>query len=302
MASGDDAPDANAVRARSSQFSVGNAPVGLFLVATFATTWVAWTASWALPTSGMASSLRGPLFLAGVWAPALVSIALVATHNARGTLRAFLGQVIRFPSSPGWYLFAIGYLVALRLASAAIARVVGGAWPSFGETRPLAILVAITISTWVQTGEELGWRGYALPALASRVGAARASLVIGIAWAVWHLPLFFVGASDLYHHSFPEFLVQVTALSVTMAWLYYRTNGSLFIVMLMHATVNNTTTLVRSGAPLLARPFDLDRSVVGWTLTLLLCVGAAYFFAALRMNGVNGFGRHSRAEAVSSQP
>jgi membrane protease YdiL (CAAX protease family) len=82
------------------------------------------------------------------------------------------------------------------------------------------IAVAIVISTPVQAGEEIGWRGYALPRLAARVGFARASLVLGVFWACWHLPLFFVPALNQYGQSFPLFMLGNIALSVAMTWLY----------------------------------------------------------------------------------
>jgi membrane protease YdiL (CAAX protease family) len=70
-----------------------------------------------------------------------------------------------------------------------------------------------------QVGEELGWRGYALPRLARRFGLGGASLVLGVLWAGWHLPLFYMLGGDTVGQSFPLFVCQVTALSVAIAWL-----------------------------------------------------------------------------------
>jgi membrane protease YdiL (CAAX protease family) len=144
---------------------------------------------------------------------------------------------------------------------------------------------ALVISTWVQAGEEIGWRGYALPRLSERAGLGPASVVLGVIWAVWHLPLFLVPASDTFGQSFPLFLTEVTAMSVAMAWLYWRTRGSLLLVMLLHAAVNNTKDIVPSiveNAENATNPFALSTSLVAWVTAALLWVAAGYFLIRMR--------------------
>src|SRR6185369_5199491 len=97
-----------------------------------------------------------------------------------------------------------------------------GIWPHWSDESPLVMLLAIPLSTPLQIGEEVGWRGYALPRLGAGIGFGPAALVLGIVWACWHLPLFFVVAGDKYGQSFPIWSLQVIALSVAMAWLYVR--------------------------------------------------------------------------------
>ncbi|HZE68128.1 MAG TPA: CPBP family intramembrane glutamic endopeptidase [Pyrinomonadaceae bacterium] len=126
-----------------------------------------------------------------------------------------------------WYVFALGFIPAIKLLVAVVYRVVTGAWPNFGQVPWYLMAAAIVFSTWVQAGEEIGWRGYALPRLSERLGLAPASVILGIIWASWHLPLFFFPGSTIRGQSFPLYLLQVTALSVAMAWLYWRTQGSL---------------------------------------------------------------------------
>ena len=141
---------------------------------------------------------------------------------------------------------------------------------------------AIVISTWVQAGEEIGWRGYALPRLSDGFGLAPASVVLGIIWATWHLPLFLIPGADTFGQSFPLHLLQVTALSVAMAWLYWRTEGSLLLVMLLHAAVNNTKDIVPSAVPGARNPFALSTSLVAWITVALLWIAAAYFLVRMR--------------------
>jgi membrane protease YdiL (CAAX protease family) len=201
-------------------------------------------------------------------------------------MRTLLGRVLQWRVPARWYVFAVGYIAAIKLAVAFIHRVATGTWPRFGDLPWYVMAVAIVFSTPVQAGEEIGWRGYALPRLAARMGLASASVVLGVIWACWHLPLFFIPAADTYGQSFIVYLLQVTALSVAFAWLYSRTGASLLLPMLMHAAVNNSKDIVPSAVPGAAKPFALSTSLVAWLTVALLWVCAVYFL--VRMARTNG--------------
>jgi membrane protease YdiL (CAAX protease family) len=148
------------------------------------------------------------------------------------------------------------------------------------------MLAATFLSTIIggQAGEELGWRGFALPRLAASFGLGGASILLGILWATWHLPLFLIEfpGSDTFGQSFPLYALQVTAISVTMAWLWASTRGSLLPVMLFHAAVNNTKDIVPSGDPAASNPWSLSRSHVAWLTALLLWLVAGYCLVRMR--------------------
>ncbi len=197
-------------------------------------------------------------------------------------MRALLGRILRWRVAAHWYLFAAGYIAAIKLTVALVHRVATGVWPPFGHEPWYLIVGAIVVSTPVQAGEEIGWRGYVLPRLTRRFGLARASILLGVIWACWHLPQFFIPDSDTYGQSFFVFVLQVTALSVAMAWLYAHTNGSLLLVMLMHAAVNNSKDIVPSAVPGATNPLGLNASLVAWLTVTLLWICAAYFLARMR--------------------
>jgi CAAX protease family protein len=259
---------------------------GFFLL-TFAWAWVAWLAAAAVlarAPSGSATWLRGFLFLPGTFAPALVAMALMARAGGRAALAPLVDRVLTAPAGARWYLFAITYMAAVKLAVALVSRLGFGAWPRFGATPWYVMVAALAISVWFQVGEELGWRGYALPRLTARLGLRRASLVLGAIWALWHLPLFLLPGTSTSGQSFPVFLLQVTALSVPVAWLYWKSGGSLLVVMLMHAALNNTSDIVPSVTPGAANPLSFGASRVAWLTVGLLWIGAACFL--VRMRGV----------------
>ena len=196
--------------------------------------------------------------------------------------RALLSRVLLWQVNARWYLFAVGYIPAIKLLAALIQRLATGAWPAFGQQPWYLMAAALVVSTWVQGGEEIGWRGYALPRLSERFGLAPASIILGILWACWHLPIFLFPESDIYGQSFPLYLLQVTALSVAMAWLYWRTQGSLLLVMLLHAAVNNLKDIVPSAEPGATNSLAFSGSLVAWITVMLLWVGAAYFLFRVR--------------------
>ena len=117
--------------------------------------------------------------------------------------------------------------------------------------------------------------------MAERFGLARASLLLGLIWACWHLPQFFIREADTYGQSFLVYVLQVTALSVAMAWLYAHTSGSLLLVMLMHAAVNNSKDIVPSALPGATSTFGLSASLVACLTVTLLWICAAYFLARM---------------------
>jgi membrane protease YdiL (CAAX protease family) len=266
-----------------------------FFALTYAVMWACFiaVAALAIPAS---SPLGAVLLLLGAFAPGLVALWLTTrTEGREGTL-ALLDRLFDWRVGARWYVFAFSYTVAIKLAVALIYRVATGAWPRFGLEPWYLIPVAILLSAPLQAGEEIGWRGYALPRLAARFGLARASLLLGLIWACWHLPQFFIREADTYGQSFFVYVLQVTALSVAMAWLFGNTNGSLPPVMVLHSAVNNSKDIVPAAVPGAANTFGLSASLVSWLSLALLWICAAYFLA--RMPRWNARG-DIRARALS---
>jgi membrane protease YdiL (CAAX protease family) len=227
------------------------------------------------------------IYLIGVFAPALVAIFLSWREKGKAGVLALLSKIIKAPSDWRWYVFAVGYFVIIKLLAAIIYRVITSHWPLVGHESFFIIVIAVIFSTPTQAGEEIGWRGFALPRLSDRFGLAAASIILGIIWAAWHLPFFFFQNADKFGQSFPVYLLSVTALSVAMAWLYWRTNSSLLITMLMHSAVNNTTGIVPSVLTGAKNQFSLNASLIAWITTAILIVFAVYFLKQMRNARIN---------------
>jgi len=262
----------------------------IFFIVTYIVTWSLWFAAGMTP----AVVPRGLLFLLGTFTPGILALWFTFRSAGRDGVVALLRRLVDWQVPARWYVFAIGYIAVIKLTVALVHRVATGEWPPFGDV-PWYLMIAATLgSTLVggQAGEEIGWRGFALPRLAARFGIGAASVLLGVIWASWHLPLFFVPEADKFGQSFPVYLLAVTALSVAMAWLYANTRGSLLPVMLLHAAANNMKDIVVSAEPNATNPWALSHSLVAWLTVAVLALCAGYFLLRMRktphMSGLRG--------------
>jgi hypothetical protein len=206
----------------------------------FAFTWALWWLA-ALEARGLISSLPIPAQGLGVLGPLVAAVVLTAREGGRARLRSLLGRIVRWRVAPVWYGVVLLGPVLLYLATLALEVALGGQPPSFGALAgalPTVLVYAALMVVLVSLGEEVGWRGYALPALQARHGALLASVVLGTMWALWHLPLFF--NPDMFYSNMP-FVVQL-AIQVPMAilftWVFNSTGGSVLMAILLHSMIN----------------------------------------------------------------
>lgn len=157
-----------------------------FFVVTYIVTWGFFFAAGITPAAGP----RGLLFLLGTFAPGFVALWLTGRATGRSGVAALLRRLIDWQVPARWYLFAVSYIAVVKLTVAVVNRATTGAWPRFGEVPWYLMLAATVGSTLVggQAGEEIGWRGYALPRLAARFGLGGGSVLLGVLWAVCTFP------------------------------------------------------------------------------------------------------------------
>lgn len=252
--------------------------LSLFFALTYAVTW---TCFFAVAVRPMQPLPRQTLVLLGAFAPGLMAIGLTALREGAPGVRRLVRPALRWRAAVSCYLFALFFVAVVKLTAALLVRLSSGAWPVFGKDPLPVLLVATLVSTPFQAGEEIGWRGLALPQLASRFGLAPASLLLGAIWACWHLPQFYIRQADTWHQSFPLYFLQVVALSVAIAWLWARAHHSLLLPMLFHAAGNNFKDLVPSALPQPLGVFTLHASRVGWLTVALLWSAAALFLTTM---------------------
>src|SRR5262245_53013560 len=134
-------------------------PLLLYFALTYLLSWTCWAAAVALTRDAASSTalIVAPIFYLGVFAPAIVAIALTARTGGRAGTAALLGRVMVWPARATWFLFAITFMAAIKLAAALLVRLGTGAWPPFGQEPLLLMALGIAVSTPVQAGEEIGW-------------------------------------------------------------------------------------------------------------------------------------------------
>jgi membrane protease YdiL (CAAX protease family) len=156
--------------------------------------------------------------------------------------------------------------VAARLTGVAVP-----AWTSLGHVNFLPELGLAAWGLWFVTsglGEELGWRGFALPQLQRTRSAMTSTLLLAIGWAGWHLPAFFylpsytaMGPAVL-----PGFFLGVLAGAIVLTWLYNSSGGSVLAAVLWHASFNFVTASPNAGGLVAAVTSML---VIAWAVVIV---------------------------------
>jgi len=168
------------------------------------------------------------LFLVGSYGVSFAAfIALRSFHLAQES-DELAGRLRSWRNSPMIYLAGIGIPAVLWLITAILGRL-------FSATiEPSWVgLAALPIIFITNLGEEIGWRGFALPRLLKSFSPLLASIVLGIIWGIFHIPLYWQRPVFAV-----LFLASTPALSIFITWLYLRTNGNLILITLAHASYN----------------------------------------------------------------
>jgi membrane protease YdiL (CAAX protease family) len=177
-----------------------------------------------------------PLAGLGLFGPLVAAVVLTRREGGAAALRGLGARLLRYRVSLKWYLAALvlpGALLSLALWLLSLA----------GRHGPIAYLPSaggVVFAVVVSVVEEVGWRGYALPRLTERFGAVGASAIIGVAWYLWHLPMF--AAQGVPPNLFLVMLLYFVGASLFMTWLYERSGGSLLLMVVAHvgAHLNNS--------------------------------------------------------------
>src|SRR5215210_9018783 len=218
-------------------------PIVTFVVLAYALSWIL-ESPLVFLTDSLTDAQALVLRILASNVPSVVAIVLTAIVLGRGSLGKLLGRLLIWRVNPLWYLVVILGPVVLAAGVLPLNALLGG--PALSLGMPLlgvAIFLAFSIFPGSALGEEIGWRGYVLPRLQTRMSALSASLILAPIWALWHLPLWLTGDPVKTPTFYVPFFFSAFALSVILTWVYNSTGGSLLMVVLLHATVNLPVTL-----------------------------------------------------------
>src|ERR687890_2077373 len=218
-------------------------PIITFFVLAYALTW-AIESPFVFLTDSVTATQGLVLIILASNVPSAVAIVLTAVVLGRGALRMLLGRLLIWRVNPIWYLVVFLGPVALVGGVVGLNALMGG--PALSLGMPLVgatIFFAFSVVPGSALGEEIGWRGYVLPRLQSRMSALSASLLIAPIWALWHLPLWLTGEPGRTPTFYVAFFASVFPMSILLTWVYNSTGGSLLMVVLLHATANFPVTM-----------------------------------------------------------
>lgn len=192
-----------------------------------------------IETANLIGRTTGPvwalvLFILGGFVPSFAGIFLTALFEGKPGIKNLFRSSIHIKIGLKTYLLIL--LVVLYYSGALILlyTTLSGKfnfsqfWIQLPTILPLIFLGPLS--------EEYGWRGFALKRLLKNLNPIFASLIVGLGWSLWHLPLFYMLGTSQYnfHIPFISFLISITCSSFVYTYIYLKSNKSLFAVIILH--------------------------------------------------------------------
>jgi membrane protease YdiL (CAAX protease family) len=240
-----------AARARAL---TGQYPVVVFFILSYAFSWLAWILG-ALLWPGGADDLL-PSWLGG-FGPAIAAILVAILATGKDGLEDLLSRLFIWRVGIVWHLAALFLPLLMVLAAAGLTALLGISTSTDApdaarvvDVLPelvLASLIGTALGVIVTAGEEIGWRGYALPKLQEKHSALAASLIVGIFWGLWHIPWVFLVYQPEGSYTVVDVLLYglgFDAAAVMYTWISNHTRGSVLLACVFHSTYDLTAILV----------------------------------------------------------
>jgi membrane protease YdiL (CAAX protease family) len=230
-----------------------------FFVLAYGISWACWVPIALISNKVVLVDLPRPVMLsviiAGIFGPSLAAVLLTYALEGKNSLSGLLKRLTQWHVKARWYLAALVLPLILGLASLGIFFLLGGpvTMPNLLDPMTLLLIFGTFFFQLIlggALGEEIGWRGFALPRLLSGYSALVATLILGGLWCLWHTPLFFIAGTGQSTMPFWIFIPGTFAFAFMFTWLYISTKGSLLIMLLLHAAINTTDSVLPIMSPL----------------------------------------------------
>jgi len=251
----------------------------LFFLMAFIISWAIWIPQ-AAATLGIcksAISIESALNLIAVWGPGLAAIILSVLAKSKEGAKKLFRPIKYWRVGIHWYIFVLFYPISKWLVAYIIDTLLGqsyklGSSPilSFFNLPEQAIMIPIAVvSTFLNTlGEEVGWRGFALPKLQVKYTAFVSTIIIGLFWGFWHIPMWIAqGYMDLSLLHIITKTLSIVPLAIIFTWVYNSTKGSLLLVWLFHASI----TITGYFAPSLPTTTE---EILSWVVAIIIVIVA----------------------------
>lgn len=225
--------------------------------------------------------------LLGAYGPSIAALILTRKEKGASGMRQLLSGLTIWRVAPGWWGVALFGFPAMLAFAIVVYHFTGGVLGRFepGAWCFLIPIVLVTALPFGPLGEELGWRGYALPRLQARHSALTSSLIIGVVWTFWHIPLFWIPGAALGPWesvsiaSVSTYLVSTVGTAILFTWLFNNTRGSILIAIVLHMATN------ASGRILFAMFPDLTEDALSSIIVLAIILKWAVVVALIVIFG-----------------
>lgn len=196
-------------------------------------------------TSAPTSALAMVLYFFGGFTPSIAGFIMAYRLHGRAGLRDMWKRFTQFNLGGRWYLAMIGIPFLVQAGTALIFKMQGGDFvkPALLDQPASLIPLAIGIFVGGPLSEEFGWRGFAQDRVQERWGELKGSVILGLVWAFWHLPLFFAPGTGQQQTGnpalmFPVYAIYVVAMTLLITLAYNNTNRSIWGAIFFHFTLN----------------------------------------------------------------
>ncbi|MCB2180345.1 CPBP family intramembrane metalloprotease [bacterium] len=227
----------------------------IFFLLTYAYSWLLWLPS-ILSGLGVEIPFDVSIYTAvvvpiGAFAPMLAAITLIYRNGRWLAVKAFFRAAFDFQSKLIYYFLAFLLPIVIHAIAHYLAPVMGfevadTLFPADLPVSPVVLAIPYFFLMLLIGGgqEEFGWRGYAQQPMQERFGAVAASLLIGVIWGFWHLPLWIMPGDGHSNYPFIAFLLMTTSISVVYTWIFNASGKKLIIAIIFHAMNNTAAPLI----------------------------------------------------------
>lgn len=199
--------------------------------------------------------------------PLIAACLLVYLENGQQGLKQFFARILDYKrvQSKRWLVTAILLLPALYVVTYTAMKLAALPVPGHLDLSP-ALLGALAMFTIAATVEELGYSAYATDALQERFSALSTALIVGVPWALWHLPSMI--QMDQSMKLIAWGLLATIAFRVITVWIYNNTNYSLFAVIVVHAVGTTARTVFPGGR----HGYELGGGSISYSILILAAI------------------------------
>jgi uncharacterized protein len=174
------------------------------------------------------------LFIIGGFVPSILGIILTSIYEGKVGIRKLFLSAINIKIGFSSYVIIIVYAIVLGLLQLILYTTLGGRFDYSQFIKQLPTTLPLIIAG--PLSEEFGWRGFLQKRVNEKLSTTSSSVFIGIIWALWHLPLFYMIGTSQHEFNVPflPFMISIVSSTFVYTYIYIKSNGSLFTAILIH--------------------------------------------------------------------